>query len=94
MSQITERIDSLLEAARPNLSRREMDVVGELLLAIEDEKFRGDTDRFYRWISKSTDDFREELWADLETRRGADRKKLSGLPVDVYVWIHAEHMLG
>lgn len=94
MSTLTDHVDSLLEASMPRLSKHELDLVGGILMVIEDEKFNGNIDKFYRWISKSTDDFREELYAYLENHRGADRKKLSGLKPDVYIWIHGEHMLG
>jgi len=94
MGQLTERIDDLLEAAMPRLSDRELRLVGDILMIIEDEKFNGNIDKFYRWISKSTDEFLEELWAYLENHRGANRKKLTSLPADAYIWIHGEYMLG
>jgi len=94
MSGFTEQIDSLLEAAMPRLTDRELRLVGGILMTIEDEKFGGNIDKFYRWIDKSTDDFREEMWAYLENHRGANRKKLSSLPADTYIWIHGEYMLG
>jgi len=83
---LTEHVDLLLEA---RMSSREQKLVGNMLVGMEMEEYGGNTERFYRWIERKTDEFLEELYARLEGNvREADRKRLTSLKAREYIALH------